>query len=99
MLITQVVLFIVGAVLMIVIVGGNMVLAQLSLGDVAGACAAARDGALASGVELINSIALGNRSAAVASYYAANVIGVASSAVAAPDHHWSTKPFAEYCSV
>jgi Protein of unknown function (DUF1194) len=36
---------------------------------------AARDGALASGVELINSIALGNRSAAIANYYAANVIG------------------------
>jgi hypothetical protein len=36
---------------------------------------AARNGALASGVEMINTIALGNRAAAVESYYAANVIG------------------------
>lgn len=36
---------------------------------------AARDGALASGVDLINAIALGNRSAAIEAYYASNVIG------------------------
>jgi hypothetical protein len=36
---------------------------------------AARDGALASGVDLINAIALGNRSSAIQSYYASNVIG------------------------
>ena len=39
------------------------------------AVAAARDGALASGVDLINSIALGNRAAAIETYYATNVIG------------------------
>lgn len=36
---------------------------------------AARNGALASGVEMINTIALGNRAAAIENYYAANVIG------------------------
>ena len=40
-----------------------------------GAVEAARDNALASGVDLINSIALGNRSAAIEAYYASNVIG------------------------
>ncbi len=39
------------------------------------AVTAARDAALASGVDLINSIALGNRSAAIEAYYATNVIG------------------------
>lgn len=39
------------------------------------AVTAARNSALASGVEMINSIALGNRAASVESYYAANVIG------------------------
>lgn len=39
------------------------------------AVTAARDAALASGVDLINSIALGNRSAAIEAYYASNVIG------------------------
>ena len=36
---------------------------------------AARNGALASGVEMINMIALGNRAATVENYYAANMIG------------------------
>jgi hypothetical protein len=36
---------------------------------------AARDGSLASGVDLINSLAFGNRSGAIEDYYAANVIG------------------------
>jgi len=36
---------------------------------------AARDSALASGVDLINAITLGNRAAAMESFYAANVIG------------------------
>ncbi|WP_265594754.1 DUF1194 domain-containing protein [Haloferula sp. BvORR071] len=36
---------------------------------------AARDGALAAGVDVINSIAVGNRSNTVASYFASNVIG------------------------
>ena len=36
---------------------------------------AARNGALASGVEMINTIALGNRAATVENYYAANMIG------------------------
>ena len=48
--------------------------ASVPLGGTA-AVEAARDGALASGVELINTIALGNRSAAIENYYAANVIG------------------------
>lgn len=37
--------------------------------------AAARDGALASGVDLINAIALGNRADQIEGFYAANVIG------------------------
>jgi hypothetical protein len=40
-----------------------------------GAIAAARDSALASGVELINAIGLGNRGEAIATYYATHVIG------------------------
>ena len=48
--------------------------ASVPLGGTA-AVEAARDGALASGVELINTIALGNRRAAIENYYAANVIG------------------------
>jgi hypothetical protein len=36
---------------------------------------AARDSALASGVDLINAIGLGNRDGAIATYYATNVIG------------------------
>ena len=48
--------------------------ASVPLGGTA-AVTAARDGALASGVELINTIALGNRAAAIDNYYAANVIG------------------------
>ena len=37
--------------------------------------ATARDGALASGVDLINTIAIGDRTSALESFYAANVIG------------------------
>ena len=48
--------------------------ATVPLGGTA-AVEAARDNALASGVDLINSIALGNRSAVIEDYYAANVIG------------------------
>lgn len=48
--------------------------ASVPLGGTA-AVEAARDGALASGVEMINTIALGNRAAAIENYYAANVIG------------------------
>lgn len=36
---------------------------------------ASRDGALTSGVDLINSLAFGNRAGAIEAYYAANVIG------------------------
>lgn len=36
---------------------------------------AARNGAMASGVDLINSIALGNKAAAISAYYAANIVG------------------------
>lgn len=48
--------------------------ATVPLGGTA-AVEAARDSALASGVDLINSIALGNRGPAIESYYASNVIG------------------------
>lgn len=48
--------------------------ASVPLGSTAGV-EAARDNALASGVDLINSIALGNRAAAIEAYYASNVIG------------------------
>lgn len=48
--------------------------ASVPLGGTA-AVEAARDNALASGVEMINTIALGNRAAAIENYYAANVIG------------------------
>lgn len=48
--------------------------ASVPLGGTA-AVEAARDSALASGVEMINTIALGNRAAAIENYYAANVIG------------------------
>jgi hypothetical protein len=41
----------------------------------AGAVTAARDSALASGVDLINAIALGNRATTIEAYYASNVIG------------------------
>lgn len=44
---------------------------------------AARNGAMASGVDLINTIALGNKAAAIADYYTANVIGSTVSSVAA----------------
>ncbi|MGL4400346.1 MAG: DUF1194 domain-containing protein [Luteolibacter sp.] len=36
---------------------------------------AARNGAMASGVDLINSIALGNKATAISAYYAANIVG------------------------
>jgi hypothetical protein len=41
----------------------------------AGVTTAARDAALASGVDLINAMTLGNRAAAIESYYATNLIG------------------------
>lgn len=44
---------------------------------------AARNGAMASGVDLINTIALGNKATAIAEYYAANVIGSTVSGVTA----------------
>ncbi len=44
---------------------------------------AARNGAMASGVDLINTIALGNKATAIAEYYTANVIGSTTSGVAA----------------
>jgi Protein of unknown function (DUF1194) len=44
---------------------------------------AARNGAMASGVDLINTIALGNKAAAIADYYTANVIGSTVPGVAA----------------
>jgi hypothetical protein len=44
---------------------------------------AARNGAMASGVDLINSIALGNKAAAISAYYAANVVGSTVSALPA----------------
>jgi hypothetical protein len=47
------------------------------------AIAAARDSTLASGVDLINAIGLGNRDGAIATYYAANVIGGAAGGVVA----------------
>lgn len=48
--------------------------ASVPVGGTAGVTAA-RDAALASGVDLINAIALGNRSTAIEAYYATNVIG------------------------
>jgi hypothetical protein len=44
---------------------------------------AARNQAMASGVDLINSIALGNKAAAIASYYTSNVVGSTVAGVAA----------------
>lgn len=43
---------------------------------------AARNGAMASGVDLINSIALGNKAAAIAAYYTSNIVGSTVSGVA-----------------
>jgi hypothetical protein len=49
--------------------------ASVPTGPSAAGVTAARDSALASGVELINAITLGNRAAAIESYYATNLIG------------------------
>lgn len=49
--------------------------ASVPTGAAATGVAAARDSALASGVDLINAITLGNRAASMEAYFAANVIG------------------------
>lgn len=49
--------------------------ASVPTGPSAAGVAAARDSALASGVDLINAVTLGNRAAAIEGYYASNLIG------------------------
>jgi hypothetical protein len=49
--------------------------ATVPTGPSAAGVTAARDSALASGVDLINAMTLGNRAAAIESYYATNLIG------------------------